>query len=34
MHKTAFRCPSFVGLSERVVMTFGLKMLGQLIKGQ
>jgi hypothetical protein len=25
MHKTAFRCPSFVGLFEWVVMTFGLK---------
>jgi hypothetical protein len=34
MHKTAFRCPSFVGLFEWVVMTFGLKMPGQLIKGQ
>jgi hypothetical protein len=34
MHKMAFRCPSFVGLFEWVVMTFGLKMLRQLIKGQ
>jgi hypothetical protein len=25
MYKTAFRCPSFVGLFEWVVMTFGLK---------
>jgi hypothetical protein len=34
MHKMAFRCPSFVGLFEWVVMAFGLKMLRQLIKGQ
>jgi hypothetical protein len=34
MHKMAFRCPSFVGLFEWVVMTFGLKMPGQLIKGK
>ena len=26
--KTAFRCPSFVGLFEWVVMTFGLKNVG------
>jgi hypothetical protein len=30
--KTAFRCPGFVGLFEWVSMTFGLKMLVQLIK--
>jgi hypothetical protein len=34
MHKMDFRCPSFVGLFEWVVMTFCLKMPGQLIKGQ
>jgi hypothetical protein len=28
MHKTAFRCPGFVGLFEWVVMTFGLKNVG------
>jgi hypothetical protein len=28
MHKTAFRCPGFVGLFEWVVMTFGLKNAG------
>jgi hypothetical protein len=28
MHKTAFRCPGFVGLFEWVVMTFGLKNTG------
>ena len=31
--KTAFRCPGFVGLLEWVVLTFGLTMLGLLIKG-
>jgi hypothetical protein len=25
MYKTTFRCPSFIGLFEWVVMTFGLK---------
>ena len=30
--KTVFVCPGFVGLFEWVVMTFGLKMLVQLIK--
>jgi hypothetical protein len=34
MYKTVFRCPGFVGLFEWVVMTFGLKMPGQLIKGR
>jgi hypothetical protein len=34
MYKIVFRCPSFVGLFQWVVMTFGLKMPGQLIKGQ
>jgi hypothetical protein len=34
MYKMAFRCPSFVGLFEWVVMTFGLKIPGQLTKGQ
>jgi hypothetical protein len=28
MYKMAFRCPSFVGLFELVVMTFGLKNIG------
>jgi hypothetical protein len=28
IHKTAFRCPSFVGLFEWIVMTFGLKNAG------
>jgi hypothetical protein len=28
MHKTAFRCPGFVGLFEWVVMTFDLKNVG------
>jgi hypothetical protein len=28
MHKMTFRCPSFVGLFEWVVMTFGLKNVG------
>jgi hypothetical protein len=28
MYKMAFRCPSFVGLFEWVVMTFGLKNIG------
>ena len=30
--KTAFRCPGFVGLFEWVVMTFGLKNAGAIIK--
>jgi len=30
--KTAFICPGFIFLFEWVVMTFGLKMLAQLIK--
>jgi hypothetical protein len=34
MYKTTFRCPGFVGFFEWVVMTFGIKMSGQLIKGQ
>jgi hypothetical protein len=34
IYKTVFRCPDFVGLFEWVVMTFGLKMLVLLIKGQ
>jgi hypothetical protein len=33
MSKTAFRCPGFISLFEWVVMTFGLKMLTQHIKG-
>jgi hypothetical protein len=33
-YKMAFRCPGFIGLFEWVVMTFGLKNVGQLIKGQ
>jgi hypothetical protein len=28
MYKTTFRCPSFIGLFEWVVMTFGLKNVG------
>jgi hypothetical protein len=28
MFKTDFRCPSFIGLFEWVVMTFGLKNVG------
>ena len=32
--KTAFRCPGAIGLFEWVVMTFGLKNAGQLIKEQ
>jgi hypothetical protein len=28
MYKMTFRCPSFVGLFEWVVMTFGLKNVG------
>jgi hypothetical protein len=28
MYKTSFKCPSFVGLFEWVVMTFGLKNAG------
>jgi hypothetical protein len=31
--KTAFRCHGHIGLFEWIVMTFGLKMLVQLIKG-
>jgi hypothetical protein len=31
--KMAFICPSFIGLFEWVVMTFGLKMLVLLIRG-
>jgi hypothetical protein len=30
--KTAFRCPGHIDLFEWIVMTFGLKMLVQLIK--
>jgi hypothetical protein len=33
MSKTAFHCPDFIGLFEWVVITFGLKMLAQHIKG-
>jgi hypothetical protein len=33
MSKTAFHCLSFINLFEWVVMTFGLKMLAQHIKG-
>jgi hypothetical protein len=33
MSKTVFHCPSFIGLFEWVVMTFGLKMPVQHIKG-
>jgi hypothetical protein len=33
MSKMAFLCPGFIGLFEWVVMTFGLKMLAQHIKG-
>jgi hypothetical protein len=33
MSKTAFRCPDFIGLFEWVIMTFGLKMSAQHIKG-
>jgi hypothetical protein len=33
MSKMAFRCPGFISLFEWVVMTFGLKMLTQHIKG-
>jgi hypothetical protein len=33
MYKTTFCCPSFIGLFEWVVMTFGLKMPAQHIKG-
>jgi hypothetical protein len=32
MSKTAFRCPSFIGLFKWVVMIFGLKMPVQHIK--
>ena len=32
--KIAFRCPSAIGLFEWVVMTFGLKNVVQLIRGQ
>jgi hypothetical protein len=28
VHKTAFRCPGFVGLFEWIVMTFGLRNAG------
>ncbi len=28
IHKTAFRCPSAIGLFEWVIMTFGLKSAG------
>jgi len=34
IHKTTFRCPGVLGLYEWVVMTFGLKMLVQLIREQ
>jgi hypothetical protein len=33
MSKMAFRCPGFIDLFKWVVMTFGLKMLAQHIKG-
>jgi hypothetical protein len=33
MSKMAFLCPGFIGLFEWVVMTFGLKILAQHIKG-
>jgi hypothetical protein len=33
MYKTTFRCPSFVGLFEWVVMTFGLKNAGEPYQG-
>ncbi len=33
MSKIAFRCPGFIGLFEWVVMTFGLKIPAQHIKG-
>jgi hypothetical protein len=33
MSKTAFRCPGFLNLFKWVVMTFGLKMSTQHIKG-
>jgi hypothetical protein len=33
MSKTAFRCPGFLNLFKWVVMTFGLKMSPQHIKG-
>jgi hypothetical protein len=33
MSKTAFCCPNFIDLFEWVVMTFGLKMPAQHIKG-
>jgi hypothetical protein len=28
VHKTAFRCPCFIGLLEWILMTFGLKSVG------
>jgi hypothetical protein len=33
MSKTVFRCPSFIGLFEWVVMNFSLKIPAQHIKG-
>jgi hypothetical protein len=33
MSKMTFRCPTFIGLFEWVVMTFGLKIPAQHIKG-
>jgi hypothetical protein len=33
MSKAAFHCPGFIGLFEWVVMSFGLKMPAQHIKG-